>query len=78
MSNVILKITKEMLDAENNYIGEQSVSDFDGSIEISAALGYVRFGSVKVSGFIIALAGSGIKAGWGIEAGSGIESGEGF
>lgn len=39
----ILTITKVDLDAENFYIGAVDVSDFDGSIEIAADLGRVKF-----------------------------------
>lgn len=51
------------------YIGKEDVSDYDGNIEIEAKLGYIRFNSIKAKGYILAEAGSGIKAGFGIEAG---------
>ena len=73
-----LKITKNELNANNEYIGSVDVSNFDGHIEIAALLGYVKFKSLKVAGSIIALAGSGIEAGDGIEAGWGIEAGDGI
>ena len=54
----------------SDYIGTESVADFDGHIEIEGNLGYVRFsGHLSAKGYIAAGAGSGIKASWGIEAG---------
>ena len=78
-----LKITSKDVKDTNyywkEYIGKTDVSDYDGNIEIEENLGYVRFsGNVKAKGYILAKAGSGIKAGWGIEAGSGIEAGWGI
>jgi hypothetical protein len=71
-----LIITKDHLDSSNTYIGQESVSDFDGSIEISEGLGVVTFnGSVSTRGYIWARVGSGIKAGRGITAGEGITAG---
>ena len=60
------------------YIGKEDVSDYDGNIEIEAKLGYIRFNSIKAKGYILAEAGSGIKAGWGIKAGGSIEAGWGI
>ena len=69
-ADTILKITKADLGADNFYVGATDVSDFDGSIEIAADLGRVRFkAGVKAKFSIRALAGSGISAGWGISAG---------
>jgi hypothetical protein len=74
----ILKLTAEHFKKNPNeywsdYIGTEDVSDYDGSIEITADLGCVRFsGNLKAKGFIRALSGSGISAGSGIEAGWGI------
>jgi len=52
------------------------VSAFAGHLEIAPYIGIVRFHSaLKVSGSIIAGAGSGIEAGHGIEAGWGIKAG---
>jgi len=53
----ILRITaKDVKKLEGNdwsdYIGTESVTNFDGHIEIEASLGYVRFSSLKVSGHI--------------------------
>lgn len=73
-----LKITKEMLDADNFYIGatDLSAEEYDGHIEIAAKLGRVRFKlSLRAKGSIVAEAGSGISAGWGISAGGGISAG---
>ena len=53
----------------SDYVGKEDLSDFDGHLEIEGKLGWVHFVSIKVSGRIVAEAGSGIKAGWGIEAG---------
>ena len=70
-------VTKEMLDSENFYKGE-SLS-FDGHIEISGGLGWVRFRkSVSASLSIVVAAGSGIEAGEGIKARLGIEAGLGI
>jgi hypothetical protein len=87
----ILHITAADLDADNVYIGGADVSGYDGSIEIAADLGVVRFKASLVAKLRIrALAGSGIEAdsgikagrgieaGWGIKAGSGIEAGWGI
>ena len=72
-----LIITKEMLDADNFYIGSESVENFEGHIEISANLGYVKFkGSLRASGRIVSLAGTSIKAGNFIKAGTSIKAGE--
>lgn len=70
----ILKLTaknfKKSDSYYSNYVGEEIPIGFDGSIEIEANLGWVRFkDSVSVKGSIIALAGSGIEAGEGIKAG---------
>ena len=60
------------------YTGSADVSDYAGSIEIAAGLEWVWFASLKASGYILAEAGSGIKAGRGIEAGEGIKAGRGI
>ena len=84
------KVTKEHLNEQGDYVGKTDLSNFQGNLEIAKNLGWVAFNSLKASGYIIALAGSGIeagcgikagdgiKAGWGIEAGSGIEAGCGI
>ena len=76
----ILRITKEMLDKDNVYVGGVNVSEeYDGSVEIEANLGIVKFKTKLWAKYSIsALAGSGIKAGEGITAGWGIEAGEGI
>lgn len=72
-----LRITGEHV-RDGQYVGPD-VSNWAGSIEIAARLGWVAFrGSIRASGSIRIEAGSGIKAGWGIKAGSGIEAGEGI
>ena len=59
----------------NDYIGTTDVSNYAGNIEIDSNLGDCRFNEIKVSGNIIALAGSWIEAdGW-IEAGRWIKVG---
>jgi hypothetical protein len=90
-----LKLTasdfKETGSYYKEYIGTEDVTNYDGNIEIEANLGWVRFAlTLKASGSIVAMAGTGIKAGegieagwgikagWGIEAGTGIEAGEGI
>ena len=63
---------------DGTYTGPD-VSAFAGHLEIAPYIGIVRFHSaLKVSGSIIAGAGSGIEARWGIEAGHGIEAGWGI
>lgn len=37
-----LIITKNMLDADNSYVGEPDVTEWVGHIEIAASLGRVR------------------------------------
>ena len=61
-------ITKDQLDSENKYIGATDITAFEGNIEIEVNLGYVVFSALKAVGYILAKAGSGIKAGWGIKA----------
>ena len=61
-----------------DYIGAESVADYDGHIEIEANLGWVRFDSIAAKGHVFAEAGTGIKAGWGIKAGEGIKAGWGI
>mgnify|MGYP001099185426 CR=1 FL=1 len=73
-----LIIKKEHLNDNNEYIGEIDVSNFDGNIIAEENLGYIKFKSINVSGFILFKAGSGIKAGDGIEAGWGIKAGDGI
>ena len=62
----------------SEYIGKTDVSDYKGNITIEGDLGWVRFNSIKLSGYLIAEAGTGIEAGWGIEAGEGIKAGTGI
>ena len=72
-------ITKDQLDADNNYIGSVSLADFQGSLEIESSLGWVNFSkTLNVSGCILAKAGSGIGAGRGVKAGRGIKAGLGI
>ena len=85
-----LRLTKQDFDAQGKYIGKTDVSDYQGHIEIDAGLGRVSFKGIRVSGYLWAKAGTGIKAdteikagteieaGEGIEAGKGIEAGEGI
>ena len=76
-----LYITAADLDENNVYVGTADVTDWIGSIEIAANLGWVRFsGGLRASFSIRAMPGSGIDAGegieavWGIKAGLGIEA----
>ena len=62
-----LKLTAEHFDQDGNYIGAVDVSDYDGHIEIAADLGYVKFNSIAVKGWLLAKAGTGIEAGTGIK-----------
>ena len=71
-------ITKDQLDADNNYIGKVDLSDFDGAIESAGYLGWVKVKSLKAKFYILFRAGSGIKAGEGIKAGLGIKAGSGI
>lgn len=64
----ILKITKADLDETGKYVGAADVTNFDGSIEITANLGQIGFEfALRATFSITAEAGSGIKAGSGIE-----------
>ena len=77
-----IKITAKDLDS-NNYYKEDGIGhigpDFEGNVEIAENLGTVRFRKgVYVTGYILAGAGSGIKAGSGITAGNGITAGWGI
>src|SRR3989304_3381237 len=72
------KLTKSDFNKDNKFIGNESGLSFNGNLEIDENLGYVNFKFLKISGYIYAKAGSGIKAGWGIEAGSGIKAGWGI
>ena len=75
----IFRITKEHLDKNNFYIGEEDLSDFNGNIESDENLGNVRFKkSLTSKGYMYFSTGSGITAGDGIEAGWGIKVGEGI
>ena len=73
-----IKITAKDLDS-NNYYKEDGIghigADFEGNVEIAENLGTVQFRKgVYVTGYILAGAGSGIRAGdGGITAGDGIE-----
>lgn len=82
MNENVLNISKRDLDADGYYIGPVDVSELlDGSIEIAADLGWVKFKTSLRARYKIRSqagsgieAGGGIKAGWGIKAGSGIEA----
>ena len=67
-------IKKEHLNDKNEYVGDVDLSDFNGNIISDENLGFVKLKSIKVSGFILFKAGSGIKAGEGIEAGLSISA----
>ena len=71
-----IKITKSDLNDKNEYLKETISGDYN--VEIEENLEYVKFKSISVKGFILAKAGSGIKAGRGIEAGWGIKAGLGI
>jgi len=77
-----LKLTKKDFKQSDgywkDYIGKEDLSDFDGNLEIESDLGWCKFNSLKVKGYIFVKAGSGIEAGWGIKAGDGIEAGSGI
>lgn len=69
-------IKKEHLDSDNYYIGKEDLSNYNGNIECSENLGYVKFKkSLIAKGYIFFKAGSGIEAGDGIEAGELLETG---
>jgi len=70
-------ITKADLDSMN-FLKEDSL-EFDGDITFEENLGRVRIKkSVKLTGYLLIKAGSGIEAGEGIKAGEGIEAGLGI
>jgi len=77
-----LRLTAEDFKETDNYwkdyVGKEDLSDFKGNLEIEGNLGCVKFSSLCVSGYIIAEAGTGIKAGRGIKAGEEIEVGTGI
>ena len=66
-----LKLSRKDFDASLRYI--HNTLNYEGHVKIEANLGVVFFQSLSVKGYILAEAGSGIKAGEGIEAGSGIK-----
>ena len=76
MNENVLNISKRDLDADGYYIGPVDVSELlDGSIEIAADLGWVKFKtSLRARYKIRSQAGSGIEAGGGIKAGEGFEA----
>ncbi|HNC91439.1 MAG TPA: hypothetical protein PL000_21110, partial [Anaerolineales bacterium] len=83
-----LKLTRKDFKGTDSYwkeyVGKEDVSVYEGNIEIEGGLGYVRFASLKATGFVLSGAGTGIeagegiKSGWGIEAGMGIKAGMGI
>ena len=73
-----LVLTSSDFDKDNDYIGGHDLTALQMHLEIDAELGFVKFKSLVVAGYILAKAGSGIKAGWGIEAGEGIKAGWGI
>ena len=83
-----LKLTRKDFKGTDSYwkeyVGKEDVSVYEGNIEIEGGLGYVRFASLKATGFVLSGAGTGIeagegiKSGWGIEAGMGIKAGTGI
>ena len=77
-----LKLTRKDFKGTDSYwkeyVGKEDVSVYEGNIEIEGGLGYVRFASLKATGFVLSGAGTGIEAGMGIEAGEGIKSGWGI
>ena len=83
-----LKLTRKDFKGTDSYwkeyVGKEDVSVYEGNIEIEGGLGYVRFASLKATGFVLSGAGTGIeagegiKSGWGIKAGMGIEAGDGI
>lgn len=73
-----IKLTKKDFNDNNEFIGDKSILDHNGHLEIDESLGYVKFDHLNIRGYIYAKAGSGIKAGEGIKAGWGIEAGLGI
>jgi hypothetical protein len=66
----------ELVDDDHEYVGEVDLTDFDGSIEIAADLGLVRFPKhLRATGYIRAGAGTGIAARRGIMADKDITAG---
>jgi len=60
------------------FIGDRSLLNAGGHIEVAANLGWVTVPFLSAKGSIQIKAGSGIEAGGDIEAGSGIEAGWGI
>jgi hypothetical protein len=66
----------ELVDDGHEYVGEVDLTDFDGSIEIAADLGLVRFPKhLRATGYIRAGVGTGIAARRDITAGKDITAG---
>jgi len=64
-----LKLTRSDFDANGKYVGAVDINGYDGNVEIEERLGWCVFVAIKVTGYLRAKAGSGIKAGEGIKAG---------
>ena len=73
-----IKLTKKDFNGKNEFIGDESILDFNGNLEIEENLGIVFFKYLNIKGYIYAKAGSGITAGWGITAGLEITAGWGI
>ena len=68
-----LVLTSKDFDQNGKYIGAEksleTYEGFDGNVEIEENLGWKSFERIVAKGYILANAGSGIKAGEGIKAG---------
>src|SRR5574337_1319647 len=63
----------------NGYLTYDHQLKVNGDLKIDGGLGWLKFKfGINVTGSILVLAGSGIKAGWGIEAGESIKAGWGI
>ena len=66
-----LKLTAKdfkTVDGCKEYTGKEDLTNFEGNLEFEADLGWMKFGNIKVSGYILIEAGSWIEAGSSIEA----------
>ena len=74
-----LKLTAKdfkTVDGYKEYTGREDLTDFEGNLEFEADLGWMKFGRIKVSGYILIEAGGSIEAGDWIEAGGSIKAGD--
>ena len=56
-------LTKKDFNSDNEFIGDKSILNYNGNLEIDEKLGCVKFKYLKIRGYIKAKSGSGISAG---------------